>query len=194
MKIILLIAFMLLCGNVWAEMDNRYLQSGKVLYETPLEEDVLRVNLALGYCTVLEFPEKPMLVTVGDNSLVQVEVPQSSKNVVVKPLQGAGETNIFIFTPNHRFNYNVVIGDPKHVDYVVDSQDIEKINSKPKENLSIDKLFKMARGYSFLKHHGAINDRKFTQRSLFSKCVQNSMLTWLRCLTIESPIILFYIS
>ena len=61
MKIIFLIAFMLLSGNVWADMDNRYLHSGKVLYETPLEEDVLRVNLALGYCTVLEFPEKPML-------------------------------------------------------------------------------------------------------------------------------------
>ena len=170
MKIILLIAFMFLSGNVWAEMDNRYLESGKVLYETPLEEDVLRVNLALGYCTVLEFPERPMLVTVGDNSLVQVEVPKDSKNVVVKPLQATGETNIFIFTSNHRFNYNVVMGNPKHVDYVVNSHAVEKMNSKPKESLSIDKLFRMARMYGFLKNHGAINERKFMQKSLFSKC------------------------
>ena len=28
----------------------------------------------------------------------------------------------------------------------------------------------MAREYDLLKHHGAINDRKFMQRSLFSKC------------------------
>ena len=91
---------------------------------------MLRVNLALGYCTVLEFPEKPLLVTVGDNSLIQVEIPQNSKSVVIKPLQDAGETNIFIFTPNQRFNYNVIIGDPKHVDYVVDSQAVKQINLK----------------------------------------------------------------
>src|SRR5271167_4186684 len=101
MKIILLITFMLLSGPLWAEQD-RYLPANKVFYETPLEEDVLMVHLALGYCTVLQFPEKPILVTAGDNSLVQVEIPQNSKSVVIKPLQDTGETNIFIFTPNHR--------------------------------------------------------------------------------------------
>ncbi len=170
MKIMLLITFMLLSSSLWAEGGNRYLQSGKVLYETPLEEDVLRVNLALGYCTVLEFPEKPMLVSLGDNSLIQVEIPQNSKNVVVKPLQDAGETNIFIFTPNQRFNYNVIIGNTKHVDYVVDSQAVKKINSKGKKRLSLDKFLKMAREYDFLKHHGVINEREFMQRRISSQC------------------------
>ena len=170
MKIMLLITFMLLSGPLWADQDSRYLQSGKVLYETPLEEDVLRVNLALGYCTVLEFPKKPMMVTVGDNSLIQVEIPQNSKNVVIKPLQEAGETNIFIFTPNQRFNYNVIIGDPKHVDYVVDSQSIKNIDSKGKKQLSLDKFLKMAREYDFLKTHGAINEREFMQKRISAKC------------------------
>jgi hypothetical protein len=170
MKIILLITFMLLSGSLWADVDNRYLQSGKVLYENPLEEDVLRVNLALGYCTVLEFPEKPLLVTVGDNSLIQVEVPQNSKSVVIKPLQNAGETNIFIFTPNQRFNYNVIIGDPLHVDYVVDSQAVKQINLKGKEHLSLEKFLKMAREYEFLKHHNVINEREFMQKSISSQC------------------------
>ena len=170
MKIILLITFMLLSDSLWADVDNRYLQSGKVLYENPLEEDVLRINLALGYCTVLEFPEKPLMVTVGDNSLIQVEVPQNSNSVVIKPLQNAGETNIFIFTPNQRFNYNVIIGDPIHVDYVVDSQAVKQINLKGKEHLSLEKFLKMAREYEFLKHHNVINERKFMQKSISSQC------------------------
>ena len=170
MKIMLLITFMLLPGSLWAEQDNRYLEAGKVLYENPLEEDVLRVNLALGYCTVLQFPEKPILVTVGDNSLTQVEIPKNSKSVVIKPLQEAGETNVFVFTSNQRFNYNVVIGDPKKVDYVVDSKAFNQISHKAKEGLSVGKFLKMAREYGFLKTHHAINEREFTQRRISSKC------------------------
>lgn len=170
MKIILLIIFMILSGPLWAEEDNRYLQTNKVFYETPLEEDVLMVHLALGYCTVLQFPEKPTLVTVGDNSLVQIEIPQNSKSVVIKPLQDAGETNIFIFTPNHRFNYKAVIGEAKKVDYVLDSKALNQIDHKPKSPLTVVKLLKMAREYEFLKSHNAINDREFLQKKITAQC------------------------
>ena len=170
MKIIMLITFMLISGQVCADQDSRYLQANKVFYEIPLEEDVLRVHLALGYCTVLQFPEKPILVTVGDNSLVQVEIPQNSKSVVIKPLQDAGETNIFIFTPNQRFNYNVVIGDYKKVDYVVDSKAINHIDQKVKNHLTVEELIKTARKYDFLKRHKAVNEREFTQKKISSQC------------------------
>ena len=169
MKNILLIIFMFLSGPLWAEQD-RYLPANKVFYETPLEEDVLKVHLALGYCTVLQFPEKPILVTAGDNSLIQVEIPKNSKSVVIKPLQDTGETNIFIFTPNHRFNYNAVIGDAKKVDYVVDSKVFNHIDHKTKGHLTIEKLIKMAREYGYLKHHNAINDSEFTQKKISSQC------------------------
>ena len=112
---------MFISSPLWAD-DNRYLDTDKVFYEKPIEADVLKVNTSLGYCTVLEFPDKPILVTVGDNSLIQVEIPQNSKSVVIKPLQATGETNLFVFTPNQRFNYKVLIGDAQHVDYVLDSK------------------------------------------------------------------------
>lgn len=170
MKIMMLITFMLISGQLWADQDSRYLQTNKVFYETPMEQDVLRVHLALGYCTVLQFPEKPILVTAGDNSLVQVEIPKNSKSVVIKPLQDAGETNIFIFTPNQRFNYNVVIGDPKKVDYVVDSKAISRIDHKAKKRLSIEKFIKMARTYDYLKRHNVINEREFMRKKMASRC------------------------
>ncbi len=58
-----------------------------------------------------------MLVTVGDNSLIQVEIPQNSKSVVIKPLQQSGETNLFVFTDYDRFNFQLVVGTPREADF-----------------------------------------------------------------------------
>lgn len=170
MKILMLITFMFLSSPLWANQDARYLEMGKVQYETPLEEDVLKVKTAFGYCTVLEFPEKPMLVTVGDNSLIQVEIPQNSKSVVIKPMQEAGETNLFVFTPSQRFNYNVVIGASGQVDYVIDSKQAFKDKGKSTNRLSLGTVLKMARSYEGLKSLGVINEREFVQKDIFNQC------------------------
>ena len=168
MKTLMLMVFLMLSGLALA--DDRYLDLGKVAYEKPLEEDVLKVNTALGYCTVLEFPEKPMLVTVGDNSLIQVEIPQNSKSVVIKPIQGKGETNLFVFTPSQRFNYNVTIGDKGQVDYVLDSGQTSKNLDKSPKRLSLGTVLKMARSYEGLKSLGVINQREFTKKDIFNQC------------------------
>ena len=170
MKTIILIALMFLAVPLWASQDNRYLKEGKVLYENPLEQDVLRVRTSLGYCTVLEFPEKPMLVTIGDNSMIQVEIPQNSKSVVIKPLRESGETNLFVFTPSQRFNYNVVIAAAKEMDYVVDAKESLKEKSKTAKKLSMGTVLKMARSYDFFKRSGLINPREFVQKDLFYQC------------------------
>jgi len=170
MKTLMLIMLMFLSGPLWAHQNSRYLQTGKVQYETPLEEDVLKVNTAIGYCTVLEFAEKPMLVTVGDNSLIQVEIPQNSKSVVIKPMQEAGETNLFVFTPSQRFNYNVSIGDPAQVDYVLDSGHMSTKLDKGHSRLSLGTVLKMARSYAGLKSLGVINGREFIQKDIFNQC------------------------
>jgi len=175
MRITIFLTFILLAGPLWADQDNRYLEEGKVLYENPLEQDVLKVKVSLGYCTVLEFPEKPVLVTVGDNSLIQVEIPQNSKSVVVKPLQEAGETNLFVFTPSKRFNYQVTIGDTAQVDYVVASKETARPNNKGATKLPMGELLRMAKSYDFLKHVGAINSREFIQKDLFYQCAYSKL-------------------
>ncbi|MDE1920787.1 MAG: hypothetical protein KGJ09_07360 [Candidatus Omnitrophica bacterium] len=169
MKIILLIVFLLFSCPLWAE-EGRYLHADKVFYETPLAQDVMNVHLALGYCTVLQFPEKPILVTVGDNSLVQVEIPKNSKSVVIKPLQDAGETNLFVFTPNHRFNYNVIIADAAKVDYVLDTKSFNPMGQKARGHLSVERFIKLSRQYAFLETHNAINDREFRRKKISCEC------------------------
>ncbi len=171
MNTTLFLILMFLAAPLWAYQDNsRYLKEGKVLNENPLEQDILKVNTALGYCTVLEFSEKPMLVTIGDNSLIQVEIPQNSKSVVIKPLMEAGETNLFVFTPSRRFNYQVSIGNPKDVDYVIDTEEALKDKNKTSARLPMGTILKMARSYDFFKRNGLINTREFIQKNIFYEC------------------------
>lgn len=161
--------FLLLCSTSLAVADDRYVQEGKVVHEVPKEEDVLRVKASMGFCTVLEFPEKPVMVTVGDNSLLQVEVPKNSRNVVIKPLEESGTTNLFVFTQNKRFNYEIVIGDDD-TDYVVDTKSQMSDPGKPKKGISLTNLIKMARNYIVLNEMGTIDKRNFIQKDLFYAC------------------------
>jgi hypothetical protein len=129
----------------------------------------------MGFCTVLEFPEKPIMVTVGDNSLLQVEVPKNSKNVVIKPLEDSGTTNLFVFTQNKRFNYEVVISNEESADYVVDTKGAIQEARKSKKDIPLADLIKMARGYAVLSELGDIDKRNFIQKDLFYPCVHDKL-------------------
>ncbi|MCA9407207.1 MAG: hypothetical protein KC733_00825, partial [Candidatus Omnitrophica bacterium] len=63
--IILLIVIFMTIPGVASDQD-RYLKPNKVIYEDPQEEDVLMINSSIGYTTVLEFAQKPSMVTTGD--------------------------------------------------------------------------------------------------------------------------------
>ncbi|MBF0489361.1 MAG: TrbG/VirB9 family P-type conjugative transfer protein [Candidatus Omnitrophica bacterium] len=167
MKLLLILMILLLSSMAWAEPEQRYLEDNKILYETPQEADVLRVNTAMGFCTVLEFKEKPKLVTVGDNSLIQVEIPQNSKTVIIKPLQPSGETNLFVFTASQRFNYKVSIADQTKVDYVVDTKESFPDDSKEQKKITVDEVLKLARNYPILKDIKVVNERKLIHKDLF---------------------------
>ncbi len=100
MRIAWLIVFTFLSTSIWAMPDNRYLQPGKVFFERPLEEDVMKVNTALGYCTVLEFPEKPMLVTAGGTSLLHGGNPSKLQKCSHKTFAAIGaDQSIRFYAP-----------------------------------------------------------------------------------------------
>lgn len=151
---------------------NRYLDEGKVLYETPEESDVMKIHTALGFSTVLEFPQKPTLVTAGDTSLLQIEVPKNSKNVIIKPLNDKGETNLFVFTPDQRFNYKVVIDDETRADYVIDVKEVQRQIERKKnpKQITIADLIKMAKGYPALQQFGSIDEKNFVQKKFYDTC------------------------
>ncbi len=170
MKYIIILLILLTAEPVFAlDGTNRYLSPNKVIYEDPQEDDVLIINTTVGYTTVLEFPEKPAMVSTGDSSLLQIEVPKNSKSVLLKALRDEGETNLFVFTPSQRFNYKVFIGNQQDVDYVIDVQK-ESLNKKNRPaQIPITQLVKMAQNYRVLRDSKQINDRIFIQKDIFTQ-------------------------
>ena len=168
MKYIILL-FVFMARPAFALDENRYLVPNRVIYEDPEEGDVLKINTSIGFTTVLEFSDKPTMVTTGDSSLLQIEVPKNSKTVLIKALRDEGETNLFVFTPKQRFNYKVIVGSQQNVDYVFA---VQKGSSNKKiitSKIPIAQLLKMAQNYQILKGSKQINERLFTQKDLFAQ-------------------------
>lgn len=157
-KLFILMLLYFAATPCWAFDSGRYLDNGKVVREAPQEEDILRVNLAYGFSTVLEFAEKPTMVAVGDDALIQVEVPSNSRNVVIKPLEKEGTTNMFVFTPSQRFNYEVAIGEQEDSDYVVNVKRSAQFfeSGMKKEDFELIDLIKITKNYPVLKRLGNI--------------------------------------
>lgn len=175
MRYSIFLLIMFIAQPVIASEQDRYLQPNKILYEDPREDDVLKINASIGYSTVLEFPDKPSMVTTGDSSLLQIEVPKNSKNVLIKALRDEGETNLFVFTPDQRFNYKVIVGDKQDVDYVVDVKEALKDQKKTFKKVPINQLIKMAQNFDVLKELKQINPRVFVQKDIFKEYISSDL-------------------
>ncbi len=170
-----LILFLLVVAPIDSYAENRYLQPNRVVFEEPKEDDVLKINTTIGFNTVLEFPDKPSMVTIGDSSLLQIEVPKNSRNVIIKALRSEGETNLFVFTPTQRFNYKVLVGDKQDVDYVIDVKDVVKDEKKTLKKFPVTQLIKMAQNYQLFRDSKQINPRLFVQKDIYKEYVSANL-------------------
>jgi hypothetical protein len=79
--------------------------------------EVATINTAIGYSTVIQFPQKPNNVVLGNLSAFRVEFIKDS--ITIKPNQSGATSNLFVFTENDRFNFTIRSGPISIVDYVI---------------------------------------------------------------------------
>ncbi len=83
-----------------------------------LETDqVAKVQTALGIATILQTPDRPVSVVLGDQDSFKMEY--LDKGVAIKPLHQKAETNLYIFTESRRFDVRIHTGKSETADYVV---------------------------------------------------------------------------
>lgn len=80
-------------------------------------EKIDTVRTAIGYSTIIEFPEKPLSAVLGDQDAFKLEY--IGKSITVKPLIPHAKSNLFIFTDHDRFNCTLQTVSPAEVDYLV---------------------------------------------------------------------------
>ncbi len=95
-------------------------------------DQIVTVRTALGIATIIQVPDRPNSVVVGDQEKFKVEYLDQA--ITIKPLQAGAKSNLYVYTDYQRYNVQLVTGAEASSDYVVYLENIkakEKSKSVP---------------------------------------------------------------
>lgn len=89
----------------------------KVRRVAATKDQIVTINTALGIATIIQVPDRPNSLVVGDTESFKVEYLDQA--ITIKPLHGSARSNLYIYTDYRRFNVQLVTGAEGVADYVV---------------------------------------------------------------------------
>ncbi len=81
------------------------------------KDEVVTVKTALGIATIIQVPDQPTSVVLGDSSAFKVEYLDQA--ITIKPLHGHATSNLYIHTDYDRYSVKLATGVQTVADYVV---------------------------------------------------------------------------
>ena len=93
------------------------LASSRVKKVEVQKDQIVRVNTAVGIATIIQVPDRPNSVVVGDQDAFKVEYLDLASTI--KPITPHGRSNLYIYTDYRRFNVELNSGPEASADYVV---------------------------------------------------------------------------
>lgn len=91
--------------------------SSKVRRVEVKPDQIITVKTAIGIATIIQVPDRPNSIVVGDQAGFKVEYLDQA--ITIKPLQGGAKSNLYIYTDYRRFNVQLVTTSEPAADYVV---------------------------------------------------------------------------
>lgn len=80
-------------------------------------DQVVTVRTSLGIATIIQVPDRPNSVVVGDQDSFKVEYLDQA--ITIKPLTMGARSNLYVYTDWKRYNVELVSGPQSQADYVV---------------------------------------------------------------------------
>jgi len=80
-------------------------------------DQIVTVRTALGIATIIQVPDRPNSVVVGDQDKFKVEYLDQA--ITIKPLQAGAKSNLYVYTDYQRYNVQIITGAEAISDYVV---------------------------------------------------------------------------
>ena len=90
---------------------------GRVRKVEVTQDQIVTVKTAIGIATIIQVPERPNSIVVGDQAGFKVEYLDQA--ITIKPLHGGARSNLYIYTDYRRYNVQLVTGPEPSADYVV---------------------------------------------------------------------------
>lgn len=87
-------------------------------------DQVVTVRTATNIATIIQVPDKPNSLVVGDPNSFKVEY--LDRAITIKPLHSRARSNLFIYTDGRRFNVQLVTAGESAADYVVYLESVRK--------------------------------------------------------------------
>jgi hypothetical protein len=103
-----LLILMLYCWPAFAE---------KVRNVEVKDDQIVTVRTSLGIATIIQVPDRPNSVVVGDQDSFKVEYLDQA--ITIKPLTNSARSNLYVYTDWKRYNVELVTGSQEVADYVV---------------------------------------------------------------------------
>ena len=80
-------------------------------------DQIVTVRTSLGIATIIQVPDRPNSVVVGDQESFKVEYLDEA--ITIKPLSPGARSNLYVYTDWRRFNIELISGHEALADYVV---------------------------------------------------------------------------
>ena len=80
-------------------------------------DQVVPVRTAIGVATIIQVPDRPNSIVVGDLSAFKVEYLDQA--ITIKPLRFGAKSNLYVYTDYRRFNVQLLTTNEPSADYVV---------------------------------------------------------------------------
>lgn len=80
-------------------------------------DQIVTVRTSIGIATIIQVPDRPNSVVVGDQNAFKVEYLDQA--ITIKPLSSGARSNLYIYTDWKRFNVELISGGESIADYVV---------------------------------------------------------------------------
>jgi hypothetical protein len=81
------------------------------------KDQIITVKTSLGIATIIQVPDRPTSVVIGDQASFKVEY--LDKAITIKPLIAGARTNLYVYTDWQRYNIKLIPTSKVSADYVV---------------------------------------------------------------------------
>lgn len=135
------------------------------------EKDMETVFVEPGYSTLIKFDSHPEPGLIGDQDAFKVEYMKNM--VAIKPLVSRGQTNLFLFTKEGQFNFQLVAGRGRHDNIVYAQAGIGNsvAGAQPRPAVLVDDLLTRKIGKTAIQ-----NGRKLVLESIATPISRSTLV------------------
>lgn len=81
------------------------------------KDEVVTVRTAMSVATIVQVPDRPLSLVVGDSEAFKVEYLDQA--ITIKPVHSGAKSNLYIYTDYRRFDVSLITTSESLADYVV---------------------------------------------------------------------------